>query len=187
MKLPKVVVITLLTALLFSCFRTNKYQLASANEGNLNFVDSQSGKVYYVNKSGNIVDVVDLNIPAASVQAIKAAKEKQDAAQKSRDMGELSLSGTKFTLTLRTRYYKDKLLYILEMKPFDETAAYKVSTIRVNLVDATGFTLETIEPQAWSSSVDDKGNRVSEMSTGSIPMTLDNFLEVSSWYPMWRF
>ena len=96
-------------------------------------------------------------------------------------------SGTKFTLTLKTRYYKDKLLYILEMKPFDETAAYKAGTVRANLIDATGFTLETIEPQAWFTSVDNKGNKISEATTGSIPMTLDNFLEVNGWSPMWRF
>jgi len=119
-------------------------------------LNQAEGKVYYVNKSGNIVDVVDLDIPAASVQAIKAAKEMQDAAQKNRDMGEQSLSGTKFALTLKTRYYKDKLLYIVEMKPFDETASYKAGTIQINLVDATGFTLETIEPKAWFTSVDAK-------------------------------
>jgi hypothetical protein len=183
----KIVMIVIVTALLLSCFGSNKYQMASEKDGNLSFVDSQSGKVYYVNKSGNIVDVVDLDIPVASIQTIKAAKEKQDAAQKNRDMGAQPISGTKFTLTLKTRYYKDKLLYILEMRPFDETAAYKAGTIRVNLIDATGFTLETIEPQAWFTSVDNKGNKISEATTGSIPMTLDNFLEVDGWSPMWRF
>ena len=67
-------------------------------------LNQAEGRVYYVNKSGNIVDVVDLDIPAASVQAIKAAKEKQHATQKNRDMGEQSLSGTKFALTLKPNF-----------------------------------------------------------------------------------
>jgi hypothetical protein len=171
---------------LTSCF-VAKYQTAASTDGNLTFIDSQGGKVYYVNKSGSITDVVDLALSAQSVEAIRADKEKRDAAQKNRDMGQQPLSGTKFTLSLRTRYYKDRLLYVLAMEPFDETAVGKATTVRVDLLDSFGFTLENIQPAGWYSMVDAKGVKIRVEAAGSLPMTLDNFLEVSTWGASWRF
>jgi hypothetical protein len=187
----KLIAVALLTAVVIAgCTNgsfLDKYQLVSEKDGSMTFLDKRAGKVYYVNKSGNIVDVVDLRISDKSVQTIKTAKEAQDNAQKNRDMGEQSISGTKFKLTFQTRYYKDRLLYHVEMKPFDETAVFKASTIRLDLVDTMGFTLEKIEPSLWFTVVDAKGTKVSVAASGELPLTLDNFLEISDWSPSWRF
>ena len=188
-RLGLLLLLCLMTFVLFSCGSSiwDKYQLVSEKDGNLTFLDNRAGKVYYVNRSGNIVDVVDLRISEQNVQSIKKAKDTRESSQKNRDLGEQAISGTKFTLNAQIRYYKDRLLYHIEMKPYDETAVYKAGTIRVDLVDTMGFTLEKIEPGSWYTEVNSKGNRIGVAAAGEIPMTLDNFLEVSNWSPTWRF
>jgi hypothetical protein len=50
-----------------------------------------------------------------------------------------------------------------------------------------GFTLEKIDPSgAWAAEMDSKGNRYGMVAAGEVPMTLDNFLEVDNWLPVYR-
>jgi len=73
------------------------------------------------------------------------------------------------------------------MKPYDDTSRHKAGTIVIQLNDEMGFTLEKIKPATWANIVDEKGNPTSVSSSGSLRITLDNFMEIAYWSPNWRF
>ncbi len=150
-------------------------------------LNKANGTLYYINKSGRIMDIVDLKLSTDAINAIQSEKDEREKAQKYRDLGEQKISGTKYTLYFKIRYYKDRLLYQIEMKPYDDTVSYKASTVEISLTDMMGFSLEQIRPATWTTIVDEKGKKVSMSASGSLPMTLDNFMEIIQWSPRWRF
>jgi hypothetical protein len=96
-----------------------------------------------------------------------------------------SIPGTNYTISFSTRYYESKLLYILEIGPYDNNTGRLANTVSVDLVDINGFTLETLEPSQWIRSVDEKGDPQNMSATGNIPITRVNYREIYSWSPKW--
>jgi hypothetical protein len=173
--------------ILSSCGLFNRYDQVTSNTENLALLNKATGTLYYINKSGRIMDIVDLGLSSEAKSIIQSEKDDREKAQKYRDLGEQNISGTKYALYFKIRYYKDRLLYQIEMKPYDETITYKSSTIHILLTDIIGFTLEEIIPSTWTTVVDEKGKKISMSASGSLPMTLDNFMEIEQWSPRWRF
>ena len=177
-----------LSLFLFGCSSSsNKYGFVETKDGKSVYLDNSIGRVVFIDKSNRITDFVDLNLGNTEISRIKTDREKNDNAQKLRDWGKQDIAGTRYSVSLQTRYYKDRLLYITDLGPFDDSLKYKSTTIEMDLVDATGFSLEKIHPETWMRVVDDKGVSIKLQYRGEIPMTLDNYLEISSWMLQWKF
>jgi hypothetical protein len=102
------------------------------------------------------------------------------------DRGRKSIPGESYSVSLSTRYYGTRLLYILEIEPYDDNARRFASTVSIELTDSKGFILGSIPSSSnWINIVDDSGKRVSLSSQGSIAFTLRNYLEIVSWGPNW--
>ncbi len=156
-------------------------------DGKISIINQSSGRLLVVNKSNRIDDVIDLNISSEEISKIKEAKQKQDAALKVKTWPEVKITSTKYSIVMATRYYKDRLLYSIKFSPSDKESSYKARTISINLRDENGFVLEKIQPASWVSVINEKGNPVLEQTNGEIPMTLDNYLEISAYDPNWYF
>jgi hypothetical protein len=182
---------TITALLLASCGgkEDNNFQVINKeNDGKISIINQNSGQLIVINKSNRIDDVVDLNIDAKEVETIKSTKNIQDSALKIKNWGESTITGTKYKVSLSTRHYKDKLLYIITFSPSDATSSMKARLTTINLRDENGFALEKINPSlSWVSVVNDKGIAQFEQASGEMPMTLDNYLEVSSYDPTWSF
>jgi hypothetical protein len=170
-----------------NCNSGNKYSYVENKEGQSVYLDNLKGKVIFINNSNRITDYVDLNLTDQEIQKIKNDKDKNDASQKLKDWGSQSISGTKYSVSFSTRFYKDKLLYIATISPYDEDLRYIASTISIDLVDISGFSLEKISPGNWVKNVDEKGKPTRLSYSGDIPMTLENYLEINNWGLMWKF
>ena len=170
----------------FICISCQKFSFIETKNGQSVFLDSNNGKVVYVNNSNRVSDYVDLKINEQEIAKIKNDKEINDSAQKMKDWGKNSIPGTKYSLEFLTRFYNDKLLYILQIEPYDDNTARIANTITVDLIDTAGFTLETIEPPRWTRVVDEKGKTQMLNSGGNIPITLENYMEIFDWSPSWR-
>jgi hypothetical protein len=163
-----------------------KYSRIGEKDSQSVFLDEYNGKVIYINNSNRVVDYVDLKLNEQEIKEIRTNKELNDSLQKMKDWGDNTIAGTKYSLNLATRFYNDKLLYILELKPYDDNITRLANTITVDLTDIVGFTLETIDPERWTRSVDAEGNPQQLTARGSIPITLENYLEIYDWNPYWR-
>ncbi len=187
----KLLAIILTTVALSACSdsSTDSYQVINKEpDGKISIINQKTGQLTVINKSNRIEDVVDLDVGSSEIEKIKAAKEKQDAALKIKDWGETQITGTKYKVSLSTRYYKDKLLYRFNFSPSDSTSAMKARQTTIHLRDENGFVLEKINPYlSWSTSVNEKGIPEMESANGEIPMTLDNYLEISAYDPLWSF
>lgn len=184
-------IIFILAGLLVSCSQSSNESFSFINkdsEGKISIINQKSGKLILINKSNRIEDVIDLNIKDEEIARIKNEKESQDAATKIKSWGEVSITGEKYKVSLSTRHYKDKLLYTFSFMPADSTSAVKARSTRFVLYDENGFALEKINPtQSWSTIVDENGKAKFEQASGEVQMTLDNYLEVSSFSPLWSF
>jgi len=184
-------IIILITVALSACSDggSDSYQVINKEpDGKISIINQKTGRLTVINKSNRIEDVVELDVGSSEIEKIKSAKEKQDAALKIKDWGEAKITGTKYKVSLATRYYKDKLLYRFTFSPSDQTSAMKARKTTINLRDENGFVLEKINPSlSWSTSVNEKGVPELESANGEIPMTLDNYLEISAYDPLWSF
>ena len=166
--------------------KENEFSYIKTRDGQSVFLDGKNGKVIYVNSSNRVIDFVDLNLSAREITTIRRNKEANDALQRMREWDKRTISGTNYSLELSTRFYDDRLLYILEMSPFDNNASGLANTITVHLLDEAGFVLEVLRPQVWSRIVNSEGKATAMSSRGGIPITLDNYMEISNWSPTWR-
>ena len=92
-----------------------------------------------------------------------------------------------FTVKLSTRFYSNRLLYVIELEPFNDRAIRFANTISIELLDRNSFLLGTINRSTnWIRSVDSSGNPSGLTTQGSIPITLRNYLEINSWGPTWQ-
>jgi len=168
------------------CFGCQKFEHIGTKDGQTAFLDSSNGKIIYINNSNRVVDYVDLNLSKDEISRIKNDKELNDSAQKMKFWGKRDIPGTKYSIELSTRFYNDKLLYILQIGPYDDGISRLANTITVDLVDLDGFSLETIEPKRWIRSVDESGKAQKLSTNGNLPITLENYFEISEWDPSWR-
>jgi hypothetical protein len=171
--------------LLIACQSQGKYQYIETKGGNDLFLNTIEGKVVYVDKSNRIIDYVDLNLNLAEISKIKSEKASNDTAQKYRTFGEKSIAGTSYSASIRTRFYKDKLLYQLSFSPYGEDLYRNTNTISFAFTDTVGFTLEKVEPRGWTRIVEDNGTPIRLETNGQVPMTLENYFEIADWNLMW--
>jgi len=75
-------IILICTITLTSCSEgiINKYDYIDTNTDNATFINKANGTIYFVNRSGKIVDVVDLKLSIEAVQQIQKEKEARDQA-----------------------------------------------------------------------------------------------------------
>lgn len=163
-----------------------KYEFIGLKEGQNVFLDNINGKVIYINNSNRVVDYVDLKLNSSEITRIQIDKDLNDSAQKMKFWGDKNIPGTKYSLELSTRFYNDKLLYILQIRPYDDGVSRLANTITVDLVDTAGFVLETIDPTRWIRIVNDEGKAQRLSTSGSLPVTLENYFEIDDWSPSWR-
>ena len=168
------------------CIGCQKFEYIGTKDGQTAFLDSNNGKVIYINNSNRVVDYVDLKLNTNEISRIRNDKDLNDSAQKMKFWGKKDIPGTKYTLELSTRFYNDKLLYILQIGPYDDGLSRLANTITVDLVDLAGFSLETIDTLRWVQSVDAEGKAQKLSANGNLPITLENYFEIDEWDPSWR-
>ena len=181
--------------LLFSCNKEKsnsqnispqKYAYVGEKNGQSIFLNTIEGKAIYVNNKNQVSDYVDLVINEIEIDKIRNDKEHIKSLQYAFDWGKQKITNTKYTISLKARYYNDNLLYILEIEPYDINLFRLANTIKIQFVDENGFTLETIKTSSWAVTVHDDGTQTNLNTKGSLPITLDNLMEIDRWYPAWE-
>ena len=168
---------------------TKTYEVVNKDlDGRLSVINQDAGEMLIINKSNRIEDVISLKLSLDQIDVIKKGKAAQDLALKVREWPKNRISNTLYSVGLSTRYYKDRLLYKISFSPADKSSIQKAKTLKVYLRDNNGFVLEEIDPNSqWGTVVNESGKSVSEIAEGEIPMTLDNYLQVSGFDSSWRF
>jgi len=147
------------------------------------YLDGQKGKIIYLDETNRIIDYVDLRPNSSDILAIEKNKI---AALQNMDRGKRDIPGQDYSITLSTRYYSNRLLYIMEIEPYNDNIRRFANSVSVELSDSKGFLLGEIgSSNNWTNQVDDDGKRVSMQAQGSIPITLRNYLEIVAWGPKW--
>jgi hypothetical protein len=172
---------------LLICCTNNKYKFIEKSDNGIIFLDNVKGRVIFINRSNRVSDFVNLSLSDSEIARITTKKEQDDASQKLKDWGEQDIAGTKYSIALKTRYYKDRLLYICTLTPYSDTMKQNIDTIKIEFLDAAGFQLESVKPKTWARLVDDNGKGVGFQYSGELPMTLDNYLEIDGWSIQWSF
>lgn len=168
--------------------QSNFQSISKDADGRISIIDQAKGRLIIINKSNRIQDVISLSLNSDEIRKIKREKDVQDSSTKIREWPSVDINKTKYTVSLSTRYYKDRLLYKIKFYPADEMSSIRARTISINLRDVNGFVLEKITPQdEWVTVVDSIAAPIEESANGEIPMTLDNYLEIYSFDPNWRF
>jgi hypothetical protein len=148
------------------------------------YLDGQKGKIIYIDETNRIIDYVDLRPNSTIVHAIE--QNKNDALM-NKDRGNKNMPGTDYSIELSTRFYNNRLLYMMKLSPFNDKIKRFARTVSIQLEDDRGFVLGKIESSYdWTTSVDDTGKEVALSKQGSIPITLRNYLEIVNWGPLWQ-
>jgi hypothetical protein len=178
------VFVSLLAFLAFGCQKENPFVFIETKNGQSVFLDASKGKLIYVDESNRIIDYVDLKPDKTSVEGIVLDKDRSITTI---DRGSKDIPGTDYSVSLSTRFYNNRLLYILKIEPYKDNSEQFARTVSIDLSDKTGFKLGEIESTySWVSIVDDTGKRVGLNTQGSVPITLRNYLEIYGWAPSWR-
>ena len=170
---------------LLGCDQKQNYPFSYVGErgGQSIYLDGEKGKIIYIDETNRIIDYVDLRPDSMVVSQIES--DKWDALR-DQDHGTRNIPGTDYKVSLSTRYYSNRLLYIMRVEPFSDNARNFANTLSVELHDSRGFSLVEIDSSRnWINNVDDSGNRIGLESRGSIQVTLRNYLEIAYWNPRW--
>ena len=168
------------------CGQKQDYPFSYVGErsGQSIYLDGQKGKLIYIDETNRIIDYVDLRPKSTDILAIESRKEE---ALQIIDRGKRSAGGTGYSVSLSTRFYSNRLLYIMDVEPYNDNARRFATSLSVELYDGGGFTLgEISSSNSWTNIVDSSGNRVALQSQGNIPITLRNYLEIVRWGPRWN-
>lgn len=177
------VLVSLLSFLTTGCRKENPFEFIETRSGQAVFLNAAKGNLIYVDESNRIVDHVSLN-PDSTVIADIA--ESKDTALRNKNWGSDDIPGTEYSVSLSTRFYNNRLLYILKITPFDSRVRQFARTISIDLADRNGFNLEEIESTTdWTTTVDGDGEPIGLNTQGGIPITLRNYLEIYDWSPRW--
>jgi hypothetical protein len=172
-----------LSLFISGCQKENPFVFIETRNGQAVFLDASRGKLIYVDESNRIIDYVDLKPNGETISEIV---ENKDRAINNKDWGSEDIPGTDYSISLSTRFYNNRLLYILEIEPHNDKVRQFARTVKIDLSDITGFNLGEIESSYnWIASVDDTGKETGLNIQGSIPITLRNYLEIYSWGPRW--
>jgi hypothetical protein len=162
----------------------NPYEFIGNQNGQSVYLDAVHGKVIFVDESNRIIDYLDLKPNSEQVNEIVHDKA---AAISNKEWKSQTIPGKDYSVSLSTRFYNNRLLYVLKVSPGTDKARDFARTVSVELTDRNGFVLGEIETSySWTRTLDDDGTPVFFTSQGSIPITLRNYLEISSWGPRWR-
>jgi hypothetical protein len=176
-------IVLVLFLLVLGCQKENPFVFIETKNGQSVFLDASKGKLIYVDESNRIIDYVDLMPDQTTVDGIVFNKNKSVNV---RDWGSKDIPGTDYSVSLSTRFYNNRLLYILQITPYGDKAIQFARTVSIYLIDSYGFGLGEIESTySWSSTVDDTGKRIGLNAQGGIPITLRNYLEIYNWGPRW--
>jgi hypothetical protein len=147
------------------------------------YLDGENGKIIYIDETNRIIDYVNLRPNSTDVASIENNRME---ALKNKDRGKETIPGTDYSVSLSTRYYSNRLLYILKLEPYNDNARRFANSLSVELFDEKRFLLGEIDlSYDWTNIVDDSGQRVKLQTQGSIPITLRNYLEIISWGAKW--
>lgn len=94
-----------------------------------------------------------------------------------------------YTLLVKTRFFKERCLYSLYIKPYDkrlESAGFFVSEIE--FTDGAGFALENVPLRAndWTRVVGSDGKEIGKTIQGSFPITLEDYMEIENLDAHWH-
>jgi hypothetical protein len=170
----------------FGCSQKQNYpfEFVETKSGLSVYLDGARGKLIYMDETNRIIDYVSLKPNSNEITIIEDNKIQ---ALKNTDRGERSMPGTDYSVKLSTRFYSNRLLYVLELKPFDERARRFANTVSIELLDENGFVLGEIDSTYdWTTTVDSNGKEIGLNTQGSISITLRNYLEIDRWGPKWQ-
>jgi hypothetical protein len=178
-----VIVVSVFAFLVFGCQKENPFVFVETKNGQTVFLDASRGKLIYVDESNRLIDYVDLKPDQVAVDEIIFDKNRS---VNTKDWGNRDMPGTDYSVSLSTRFYNNRLLYILAITPYNDKAKQFARTVSIDLSDKNGFDLGNIESTySWVAVVDDAGKEAGLTVQGSIPITLRNYLEIYNWGPRW--
>ena len=171
---------------IFSCgpLQNNRYVFVETKDGLSIFLDGRNGNLVYIDETNRVIDYVSLSPSTTEISDIERNKQQ---ALRITTRGDRAIPGMEFTVKLSTRFYSNRLLYVIELEPYNDRASRFANTISIELLDSNQFLLGTIGRSTnWIRSVDSSGNPSGLTTQGSIPITLRNYLEINSWGPTWQ-
>jgi hypothetical protein len=175
--------ISFLSLFITGCKKENPFVFIETKNGQSVFLDALHGKIIYVDESNRIIDYVDLKPNQVLIEEIAENKERSI---NTKDWGIEDIPGSDYSVTLSTRFYNNRLLYVLKITPYNEKIKQFARTVSIDLSDKNGFNLGEIESSYdWTITVDDSGKEIGLNTQGSIPITLRNYLEIYHWGPKW--
>jgi hypothetical protein len=178
------VFVSFLAFFAFGCQKENPFVFIETRNGQSVFLDASKGKLIYVDESNRIIDYVDLKPDRTAVDGIVFDKNRSIA---TKFWGIEDIPGTDYSVSLSTRFYNNRLLYILTVVPYNDKGKQFARTVSIDLSDENGFHLGEIgSNHSWITTVDDDGKETGLNTQGSIPITLRNYLEIYSWGPRWN-
>jgi hypothetical protein len=180
------VVLILVCCIFVGCSKEQEYPFSFVEQksGISVYLDGQKGKIIYIDETNRIIDYVDLRPNSTIIQTIE--QNKNDALM-NKDRGSEDMPGTDFSIKLSTRFYNNRLLYMMELSPYNDKARQFARTVSIDLMDDRGFVLGEIEStRSWTARVDSSGKETGLDTQGSIPITLRNYLEIENWGPKWQ-
>lgn len=163
-------------------------QLLKNIDGSSIILDQEKKQILVVSQSNRIVDVVDLELTLEQITSIKKQKELNDNKVKVNYWSPFIPPKEKYEISLATRYYKDQCLYKITIEPCDNRLQQGQFVLKsLHLYDESGFTLEEVilPVTGWTKLVDADGKPKEYQLVGKIPMTLDNYMEISNWSCTW--
>ncbi|MDR0598791.1 MAG: hypothetical protein LBG84_01735 [Treponema sp.] len=166
--------------------RDYPYEFMEEKDGVSVYLDGARGKLIYIDANNNVIDYVSLR---PSAKAARTIAENKEQALKTVDRGTDTLRGTAYSISLSTRFYNNRLLYVLELGPKDDMAWSVAGTVEINLMDADGFSVGTIVPlNPWADTIEttDGGTVECLITQGSVPFSLSDYLEFATWESSWE-
>ena len=164
--------------------QNNRFVFVETKDGLSVYLDGRSGRLIYIDETNRIIDYVSLTPSSDVISSIESNKQQ---ALRITSRGSRDIPGMEFTVRLSTRFYSNRLLYTLELEPYNDRATRFANTISIELLDSSSFVIGTINRSTnWVRSVDNSGNPTGLSTQGSIPITLRNYLEINRWGPLWQ-
>jgi hypothetical protein len=165
-------------SLLLGC---SKYSFIENKDGQSVFLDERGGKIIYVDASNRVIEQVDLKTKTVNQDGTGKTE-----AMSGKEWRMKTIPGTDFKVTFSSRFYNNKLLYQIQIEPYNNKTRSFARSISIKLTDKKGFVLETISSlYNWTNLVNDTGEDIGLNTYGSIPITLGNYLEINDWGPLW--
>ena len=173
------VILLSMTILVINC---NKYSFVETKNNQSVYLDQEKGKVIFVDETNRIVDSISLNL---TVQDIQSIKENKAIVFEPKIFGVKDIgTRSKYFLSLNIRFYNNKLLYLTTIKPYNSGTRRIANTINILLGDSNGFVLEEFSPRGLVITIEDD-EEVGLDTFGSIPITINNYMEIDNWNPQW--